>query len=246
MDKLPPALPHGQLEEVFPDVFFVTGMMKTVLMDVPWQFSRAMTVVREGNVLTLINALRLDDAGLAQLDRLGRVTNVVKIASWHGRDIGFYKARFGARFWALPGMHQEHDLTPDRELTPNGEMPFEHCSLFHFRTKQPEGILHINRAGGILVSGDSLQNYLAPDEYFSDETRKTMTEMGFFQYANFGPYWMQVNEPQAEDFVHLLKLQFKSLAPGHGSVLRDWAREAFTARFHRAFGSGAVGMPAEF
>ncbi len=40
MDEMPPALPHGQLEEVFPDVFFVTGMMKTVLMDVDWQFNR--------------------------------------------------------------------------------------------------------------------------------------------------------------------------------------------------------------
>ena len=50
-------------------------------------------------------------------------------------------------------------------------MPFAGCSLFDFRTtKRPEGILHIDRAGGILVSGDSLQNWLAPDEFFS-ETR---------------------------------------------------------------------------
>jgi hypothetical protein len=247
MDKMPPALPHGQLEEVFPDVFFVTGMMKTVLTNAHWQFSRSMTVVREGNALTLINAIRLDDAGLAQLEALGRVTNVVNVASAHGRDIAFYKVRFGATFWALPGMQHEHGLTADKELTPDGKMPFARCSLFNFRTtKQPEGILRVARAGGILVSGDSLQNYLAPDEYFSDETRNRMTEMGFFQYANFGPLWMQLNEPQAPDFVRLLELPFKNLAPGHGSVLRNWAKEAFTARFHHVLGSGAVGMPAEF
>ena len=53
MDEMPPALPHGKLEEVFPDVFFVTGMMKTVLMNADWQFSRNMTVVREGRCADL-------------------------------------------------------------------------------------------------------------------------------------------------------------------------------------------------
>jgi hypothetical protein len=238
MGEMPTALPHGELQEVFPDVFIVTGAMKTVLMEVPWQFSRNMTVVREGQALTLINAIRLDDAGLAKLEALGRVANVVKIASWHGRDDAFYKVRFGAAFWALPGMQHEHDLATDKELTPGGNMPFAGCSLFDFRTaKRPEGILHIDRAGGILVSGDSLQNYLAPDEYFSDDSRKTMTEMGFFQYGNYGPLWMQLNEPPAEDFVRLLELPFEHLLPGHGSVLRNWAKEAFAARFLRVFGS---------
>ena len=70
-------------------------------------------------------------------------------------------------------------------------MPFAGCSVFDFRTtKLPEGILHIDRAGGILVSGDSLQNYVAPDEYFSDDSCKIMTEMGFFECANLGPLWM--------------------------------------------------------
>src|SRR5262249_39780136 len=67
MDQLPPALTNGPLEEVFPGVFFVTGMMKARLMDADWQFSRNMTVVRDGNALTLINTVRLDDAGLASL-----------------------------------------------------------------------------------------------------------------------------------------------------------------------------------
>jgi hypothetical protein len=31
MDQFPPALPHGRLEQIFPDIFFVTGAMKTVL-----------------------------------------------------------------------------------------------------------------------------------------------------------------------------------------------------------------------
>ena len=46
MEELPPALPHGSLEEVFPDVYFVTGAMKTERMNSHWQFSRNMTVIR--------------------------------------------------------------------------------------------------------------------------------------------------------------------------------------------------------
>lgn len=236
MHQLPPALPHGELKEVFPDVFFVTGAMQTELMNVPWEFSRNMTVVREGNALTLINAIRLDDVGIKKLEALGRVANVVQIGCWHRRDTQYYLANYGAPFWALAGIPDETGLTPDKRLSPGGEMPFAGCTVFDFRTtKLPEGVLHINREGGILVSANSLQNYLAPDEYFSDDTRKMMMDMNFFECANVGPLWRQLNEPQAQDFVRLLELQFRHLLPGHGSPLPDKAKEAFTERFRRMF-----------
>jgi hypothetical protein len=155
----------------------------------------------------------------------------------HGRDIGFYKAHYGATFWALPGMQHEH-LIPDKELISGGDMPFAGCGLFEFRTsKRPEGILHIDRAGGILVSGDSLQNWVEPDGYFSEESCKMMTEMGFFCRAGIGPLWMQLNEPKAQDFVRLLKLPFRHLLPAHGSPLCDTAKEDFTQTIGRTFGA---------
>jgi hypothetical protein len=237
MDQFPPALPHGRLEEVFPDVFFVTGTMRTVLMDAQWQFSRNMTVVRDGGALTLVNAVRLDEEGLAQLDALGSVANVVKIGSLHGRDDAFYKERYGAKLWALPGMTHAHGLLADAELTAGGEVPFAGCGVFIFRsTKLPECILRIDRAGGILVACDSLQNWLEPDEYFSNESRRMMTEMGFFEPANLGPLWRQVCEPRAEDFVRLRELAFRHALCGHGAPLRHTAKEAYTERFQRVFG----------
>jgi hypothetical protein len=236
-DRLPAALPHGHLEEVFPEVFFVTGTMKTTLFGADWQFSRNMTVVRHGDALTLINSVRLDESGLAQLDALGRVVNLVKIGALHGRDDAFYRARYGATFWALPGMTHEHGLVADRELSPSGEMPFAGCSVFDFRTtKLPECILRIDRAGGILVACDSLQNWLEPDAFFSDESRQMMTEMGFFQSANLGPVWMRVSEPQASDFARLRALSFRHALCGHGAPLRDAAAGAYAATFQRAFG----------
>ena len=63
-----------------------------------------------------------------------------------------------------------------------------------------------------------------------------MAEMGFFQAANIGPVWTQVNQPQAQDFVRLLEMPFKHALCGHGVPLRDHAHEAFSARFAQVFG----------
>ena len=76
----------------------------------------------------------------------------------------------------------------------------------------------------------------APDDYFSDESRKMMTDMGFFQKANLGPVWMQVNEPKADDFVRLAALPYKHVLCGHGAPLRDNAKEAYGERFRQVFG----------
>jgi len=56
----PGQLPHGKLEAVFTDVFVVTGQMQANFGQ-PVQFSRNMIVVREGDTLTLINSVRLDE-----------------------------------------------------------------------------------------------------------------------------------------------------------------------------------------
>ena len=148
MDQMPPALPHGQLEEVFPDVFSITGTMKTVLMNAEWQFSRSMAVVRDGNALTLINAVRLDDPSWRNSTRSAASRNDQdRLNARQGH--AFYQARYGAKLWALPGMVHDHGLVADHDLSPGGAMPFAGCSAFVFRTtKQPECILRIDRAGG--------------------------------------------------------------------------------------------------
>ena len=182
MDQFAQPQPHGPLEEVFPGIHFVTGTMKTQLMGAHWHFSRNMTVVQEGDALTLINSVRLDDAGLRQLDALGRVVNVVRIGALHGLDDAFYKAHYGAAYWAPPGVPQPAGLLPDHTLLPGGSMPFSACSVFAFEhTKLPEAILHIEREGGILVACDALQNWVKPDEFFSAESRQTMAKMASFK-----------------------------------------------------------------
>ena len=236
MHRFPPALPHGELDEVFGDVFFVSGMMKTVLLNADWQFSRNMTVVRDGESLTLINSVRLDEHGLASLERLGHVTNVVRICALHGRDDAFYTARYGATFWSIPGVQHDHGLRSHKALTESGEMPFRGCSVFAFRTsKRPEAVIRVERAGGILVSGDTLQNWGAPDAFFSDASRETMTGMGFFRSTNIGPLWMHLNEPRPDDFARLREIEYRHVLPGHGQPVLDTANAAYSAAFERLF-----------
>lgn len=236
MDRFPPAMPHGPIEEVFPDVFFVTGTMRGPFFGSVWQFSRNMVVVREGDRLTLINAVRLGEEGLAALDRLGKVVNVVKIGSMHGLDDAFYVDRYKAAYWALPGMPHAEGVKVDRELVPGGEMPFADSTLFTFEaTKLPEGILVLQREGGIAIACDSLQNWVAPDEFFLPETVATMTPMGFFTKANLGPAWMHVNEPKAVDFTRLKDVPFRHALCGHGAPLRGAASDDYRATFKRLF-----------
>jgi len=236
MTDHPDAMPHGAIEELWPDVFFVTGTMRNEFFGSMWQFSRSMTIVREQDRLTIVNSVRLDDAGLAALDRLGTVVNVVRIGDMHGSDDRFYVDRYGASLWALPGMMARDGLKVDREFLPGGEMPFAGCSLFVFETTQrPEAILRVDREGGIMIACDSLQNWVEPDAFFDEATVATMRAMGFFTTAGLGLAWLHESAPRAEDFLRLKAVPFRHALCGHGRPLRDGALAGYHAAFKRFF-----------
>ena len=236
MGEHPAAMPHGAIDEVFEDVFMVTGTMRNEFFGSMWQFSRNMVVVRDDGALTLINAVRLDDEGLAALDALGAVKHVVRIGSMHGHDDPFYVEHYGATYWALPSMPPKETPPVDRELRVGGELPFPGASLFSFEaTKLPEGILRLDRDGGILIACDSLQNWLGPDEFFDESTVEKMSEMGFFAPANLGPAWVHANDPKPDDFVRLKEIEFRHVLCAHGSPLRNTAMPDFHSTFARVF-----------
>jgi hypothetical protein len=233
--RFPSTLAHGAIEEIFTDVFVVSGAMETVLMDMDWKFSRNMTIVRDDERLILINTIRLNDDGLAQLDRLGRVTDVIRLGALHGRDDAFYLDRYQARYWVTPGIETEKG-DDAQYLDEASGLPMSDASVFRFETSNiPEGIIHLHRDGGILIACDALQNWLSPDEHFCDLTRERMAGMGFFTRANIGPVWMQAAEPTAEDFQRLEALSFKHVLCGHGQPVLDDAHQAFSATFNRLF-----------
>ncbi len=237
MPDFTPRMPHGDLQEVFSGVYFVTGTSRPNFEGEQWQYSRNMTVIREGDALTLVNTVRLDEAGLAALDRLGEVKNVVKIGAFHGIDDAFYVDRYGAELWALPGMRHESGLPTTRELGP-GSLPVGDASLFVFETsKMPEGLLLLDREGGILIACDSLQNWAEVDRFFSEESGAKMAAIGFIKAANIGPGWRRYAEPEARDFHRLLELPFRHFLGAHGAPLRGDAKERFAATIREAFGA---------
>lgn len=232
-----PALPHGELTEVFPSVFFVTGGFRMAPLV---SFSRNMIVVREDDRLVLIGSVRLSDAGLAALDALGRVTDVIRLAGFHGMDDPFYKERYGAKVWVARGMSYQRGFDAakttanpyfeaDVELDADAELPLRGASLYAFSTRPPEALLRLPHEGGILVSGDCLQNWGKTDRYFSLVGKLMMKSMGFIKAHNLGPGWVKAARPKVEELRGVLDLEFEHLLPGHGEPVIGGAKEKYRA-----------------
>ena len=233
-----PAWPHGEIREIFKDVFFVTGTNKIYHEGIDIQTSRNMVIIRNGSELTLINTVRLDNKGLRKLDSLGNVAHIIRIGAFHGRDDAFYRGQYpSSLLWTLKGMTYENGLKSDRNLMPGGTLPFSDCSLFVFESSQlPEGILHIEREGGILISCDSIQNITSTDDFYSLETAQLFHSQGLVKPANITPIWLGATHTKATDFYKLLKtVHFKHLLTAHGEPLINAAFEQLSETVGRVF-----------
>ena len=234
MYHFPLPTPHGEIQEIFPGVFFVTG---SIDMMPGIRISRSMTILRDGDALTLISPIRLNETGLKALDGLGSVKNIVKLGAYHlgaqnGLDDPFYVDRYNAELWALNGMEHKGGLVADNLLNPDGEMPVRDVSLIVYESsKMPEAMFLLKREGGILIAADSLQNWVEVDEFFSEAAAKAMTNAGFIRSANIGPEWMRRCAPDVTEFENIAKLHFRHLLPSHGRPLFGTAKDDFKARF---------------
>ncbi|MBA2629026.1 MAG: hypothetical protein H0U78_03215 [Rickettsiaceae bacterium] len=232
-----PAWPHGEIRQIFDDIFFVSGTNKTTHDGVKLQHSRNMVIVREEGKLSLINTVHLTDIGLEALEKLGQVDKVIRIGVFHGRDDAFYVNKYQASLWALPGMHDQNGRHIDVEFTEQGQQPFAGCSLLTFATaKFSEAVIHINRHGGILVSCDSIKNWASSDEYFSEKTAAAYQEQGFFGKATISKIWQQAMAVKASDFEKLKKLSFRHLLSAHGEPLLDTAYQDVTNTIKQEYG----------
>ncbi len=237
MSEHPPALPHAPLQEIADGVYSVRGSVRITGLI---RIMRNMVVVRDGDDLTVISAVRLSPEGEAELEKLGKVRHVVKIGAFHGMDDAYYLERFGAAYWALPGGARKHDPKPDHELG-EGSLPFPDAELFAFqKTVQKEAALLVRRAGGILVTCDAAQAW--SDTRGCSVAAKVMIPLlGFTRRpAVIGPPWRKAMTPEGgtlrEDFDRLASLEFAHMIGAHGGLLRDVAKRELTAAVAATFG----------
>lgn len=229
-----PAWPHGAIERAFANVFYVLGTNKTHHAGIDLQTSRTMTIVRQGEELTLLNTVRLDDDGLQQLEALGQVKHIVRLGAFHGRDDPFYRDRYGAKLWALPNAEE----SADQVLAVGSPSPLPGANVFVFTSARfPEAALLLEREGGILITCDAVQNWTHVDRFFSEETGAMFESQGLIREANLPSTWRQACAPEAADFRRLAELPFRHLITAHGAPLVDEARKLLRSRIDEVFGS---------
>ena len=230
--------PHGELEELADGVFWVQGSAR---LNAVMGLSRNMTVVREGETLTVFNAVRLSAAGEQALDRLGTVKHVVRLGCVHGLDDRYYVDHYGSEFWCQADSTHYKEPTPTKVLAEGADLPVTDAELVEFRgAKRPECALLIKRAGGILVTCDALQNW-ADRGRLTLLARIMMPFMGFKRTLIVGPIWLKFMAPEGGslrgDLERLLDLDFDRFIGAHGGPWRSGAKEKVGAAITPAFGN---------
>ena len=170
----PEVMYHGKIQELFPNtVYFVQGTVKLggSASPIPMTFGRNMTILRDNvskgdhHELILFNTVRLDEETLTELDKLGTVTHIVKLACFHGMDDPFYKERYpNAIVWAPKNTNYfpnfDVDATPyfipDQYYDNNTIFPF-----FKNNKNDSSGQKEVKAKG--IVSPDVSANFLAVD-----------------------------------------------------------------------------------
>ena len=125
---------------------------------------------------------------------------------------------------------------PAKDLAADAH-PLAQATVFRFeKGTSPELAIVLPVAGGVLVAGDSYQNW-ATLEHCSWLARRIMPLMGFGP-ASIGKPWAKAMGPAVrEDFTRLAALPWQHLIPGHGAVLKDVARDQLPAAIAARYGA---------
>jgi hypothetical protein len=157
MTNFPKALDHGPLTQIDDQVYCVSGAFR---MGPGVIIARTMTIVNSGEGLVILNAIRLTDAGQAELDAIGDVKHLVKLSDSHGIDEPYYVDRFNPTLWSLPGADLG-GLNPDRTLGPDGPIEggvvIDYCQTGQTAGWRESAYL-IPLGNGTLVTCDAIQN----------------------------------------------------------------------------------------
>lgn len=235
----PKALPHDPLQQIADDLFVVHGCVQLLPIA---RITRNMTVVRHDGELTLINAVRMDEAGLRSLEALGTVSHVLRLGPLHGMDDAFYVEHYQADFWSFTGGTTYTNPTITRPLADSGALPFPNASILAFNhMTESEGVIHLERAKGVLITCDAIQSYSVPPHmpYTGWLAKRLLPLLGFTNETIIGPIWLKKMVTDLEgiksDFERLLSRDFDQLISGHGTFVAQGAHAEVEQAFAKAF-----------
>jgi len=234
-DQFRAAERHGPIEEVFPEIFMVSGNMS---MGRGFRIGRNMVILRQGTDLTLVNSVRLSSAGEAALEKLGEVKHLVRLGNYHGVDDAYFKHRYDATFWCQAGSDNTPEPPVDAFISADVSFPDPKAKVFTFEmTKKPEAALIIEQ-NSLLITCDSFQHYKSR-RGFSIMAQIMMPIMGFGKGVIIGPLWLKAMTPEGgsleDDFRRLVDLPFDTLISGHGQICKGTARNQAVAAVDKTF-----------
>jgi hypothetical protein len=232
----PKAYSHDDIVKLYPGVYLLHGSIK---MGPGMRMNRNMIILEEAGQLTLINPVRMNDDGLAELDKLGQVTRIMRLGDFHGLDDAFYLERYQCEFWAQAGQTTYPLPKPTHLISAETKSPISNSAFFVFNTSlYPEAALLLNDHK-LLITTDSVQ-YHADWSYFTAFTKFAFKLLGFKQGMNIGPPWLKRVTPKGgllkTDFEQLLALDFDALVAAHGLLMKSGAKAALEVEVKRRFG----------
>lgn len=224
MTEYTAATAQDSIVEIFPDVYLLRGSIRIASM---MQMNRNMLIVKQGQDLILINAVRLNDQGLKQLEQLGSVKHVIRLGDFHGLDDQFYLDQYQPEFWSQAGHATYPNLIPQHVIDKNTVSPIKDSQFFIYASaKYPEAALLL-QDHQLLITTDSVQ-YWDDWKYMSFLSKIILYVMGFRLGLFIGGPWIKKVSTQKNslkvDFEQLLKLDFIHLIAAHGNVLKNTAK----------------------
>jgi hypothetical protein len=222
---------NGPAIKVFDDVFQVRGSADLTHLPGKPTVGRVMTIIKDGDELHIINSIRVKPETEAEIEKLGKPAHVYKLGWNHGMDDPYWIEKYGAQFWAMPGMKGRMGVEPTKQLKEDSELPIKGSKFFNFKAcvKELEGAIWMERHGGIAVVCDTLTNYENPWDGFGTGGR-------FIIKAIAGPPGSHLSALRkelvkaggtangfGEDIVRLCDMKFEMMLCAHGWPLKSKA-----------------------
>lgn len=239
--KLLPQSDHGPLEKVFENIWVVKGNVKMPMI-IPMKIARTMTIIRnpQNREIIIINSMRVSPQLLEEIENLGPIKHIITLGSFHGRDDGVYRERYGATIYVPEGFvynrkmgnaptnPEDGYMQPDVYISKDSKLPLPDATVYNLPCENTvELLIRLDRNGGILLSCDALQNTPKADEFVNLPAKIMMKKMGFYKPYNLGPGWVSFAKPKLSAIRSILDIDFQHVLMGHGDPVIDNAKEKY-------------------